>query len=352
MFRGRNALVASQPRDGEAVEVLAQVTLYEPRGEFQLGVESLQRAGVGRLYEQFVRLRDRLAAAGLFDAAVKRALPRFPRSIAVVTSLQAAALRDVLAALQRRAPYLRVTVHAAPVQGEGAGARLAAALAGASARGDADVVLLVRGGGSLEDLWAFNEEVLARAIRASVVPVVTGVGHESDITIADLAADLRAPTPTAAAELVAPARRDLLDATRCRRATPGTSCACGAWNGASSGSTTRNGQPLCRAAGCVPQRRASPASHFGSAWASSGHGIRHGRAMTCWRSAPARSGGCRTGVVRTWRCASSACGSRRHSAWRSGRRACSASRRRSSISIRSACWNAATRSCSTRSAVP
>ena len=211
MFRGRNALVGRPPRDGEAVEVLAQVTLYEPRGEFQLGVESLQRSGVGRLYEEFVRLRDRLAAEGLFDQDVKRPLPRFPRNVAVVTSLQAAALRDVLVALQRRTPYLRVIVHAVPVQGDGAGARIAAALAAASARCETDVILLVRGGGSLEDLWAFNEEVVARAIRAATVPVVTGVGHESDITIADLAADLRAPTPTAAAELVAPAQRELAE---------------------------------------------------------------------------------------------------------------------------------------------
>jgi len=211
MFRGRNALVPSPVRDGESVEVLAQVTLYEPRGEFQLVIESLQRGGLGRLYERFVQLRDRLAGAGLFDAAIKRSLPRFPRHIAVVTSLQAAALRDVLVALQRRAPYLQVTVCAAPVQGEGAADRLAAALGTLSARGGVDVVLLVRGGGSLEDLWAFNEEVLARAIRASVIPVVTGIGHESDITIADLAADLRAPTPTAAAELVAPAQRELAE---------------------------------------------------------------------------------------------------------------------------------------------
>ena len=211
MFRGRNALVGRPPRDGEAVEVLAQVTLYEPRGEFQLGVESLQRAGIGRLYEEFVRLRDRLAADGLFDQHVKRPLPRFPRSVAVVTSLQAAALRDVLVALQRRTPYLRVIVHPVPVQGDGAGARIAAALAAASARRETDVILLVRGGGSLEDLWAFNEEIVARAIRAATLPVVTGVGHESDITIADLAADLRAPTPTAAAEVVAPAQRELAE---------------------------------------------------------------------------------------------------------------------------------------------
>jgi exodeoxyribonuclease VII large subunit len=204
MFRGRNMLAEFAPRDGDAVEVLAQVGLYEPRGEYQLTVEAIQRSGAGQLYERFVRLRQRLQAEGLFDR--KRPLPAFPRAIGVVTSLQAAALRDVLATLSRRSPHVRVIVYPVPVQGEGAGERIAAMLQTVSRRGEVDAVLLVRGGGSIEDLWAFNEEAVARAIRACAVPVVVGVGHESDFTIADFAADLRAPTPTAAAELAAPDR--------------------------------------------------------------------------------------------------------------------------------------------------
>lgn len=210
MFRGRNQRLDFSPRDGDEVEVLASVGLYEPRGEFQLTVEAMQRFGAGRLWEQFVRLRQRLAAEGLFEQAIKRALPLVPRAVGVVTSLQAAALRDVLTTLRRRAPYLRIIVYPVPVQGAEAGARIAAMLATASRRGEVQVLLLVRGGGSIEDLWAFNEEQVARAIRASTVPVVVGVGHESDFTIADFAADVRAPTPTAAAELVAPERVALL----------------------------------------------------------------------------------------------------------------------------------------------
>jgi exodeoxyribonuclease VII large subunit len=204
MFRGRNALVDFAPREGDEVELRASVGLYEARGEFQLTVESMQRAGQGRLFEEFMRLKRRLAAEGLFDEALKRPLPRLPCTIGIVTSPQAAALRDVLTALRRRAPYVRLIVYPVPVQGAGAAEQIAAMLARASARAEADVLLLVRGGGSLEDLWAFNEEPVARAIRACTLPVVVGVGHESDISIADFAADLRAATPTAAAELVAP----------------------------------------------------------------------------------------------------------------------------------------------------
>lgn len=210
MFRGRNALIGWQPREGDDVEVNAVVSLYEARGEFQLNVESMQRAGLGRLYEEFLRLKQRLAAEGLFDQA-RRPLPRLPLRVGVVTSLQAAALRDVLSALQRRAPYLHVVIYPVPVQGTGAGAQIAAMLACVSHRAEVDVVLLVRGGGSIEDLWSFNEEVVARAIRACTLPVVVGVGHESDFTIADFAADVRAPTPTAAAELVAPTADSLRD---------------------------------------------------------------------------------------------------------------------------------------------
>ena len=210
MFRGRNSLLDWLPREGDDVEVNAIVSLYEARGEFQLNIESMRRAGLGRLYEEFLRLKQRLTAEGLFDQP-RRPLPQLPRRVGVVTSLQAAALRDVLSALQRRAPYLQVIVYPVPVQGTGAGAQIAAMLARVSARAEVDVVLLVRGGGSIEDLWSFNEEAVARAIRASVLPVVVGVGHESDFTIADLAADVRAPTPTAAAEVVAPTAQGLRD---------------------------------------------------------------------------------------------------------------------------------------------
>jgi exodeoxyribonuclease VII large subunit len=218
MFRSRNALAPRIPRDGDAVEVLGQVTLYEPRGEYQLTIESLRSTGAGRLYEEFLRLRERLGAEGLFDQARKRALPSMPMRIGIVTSLQAAALRDVVTTLQRRAPYCSVVVYPVPVQGEGASRAIASMLARASARNEVQVLLLVRGGGSIEDLWSFNEEVVARAIRASRLPVVVGIGHESDFTIADFAADLRAPTPTAAAEVVAPDALALAQALHAREA--------------------------------------------------------------------------------------------------------------------------------------
>jgi exodeoxyribonuclease VII large subunit len=218
MFRARNQLVDWAPRDGDDVEVSAVVTLYEPRGEFQLAIEAMRRAGPGRLAEEFMRLKARLAAEGLFAAELKRPLPAVPRRVGVVTSLQAAALRDVLTCLARRAPYVRIVVYPVPVQGAGAAPRIVAMLQSVGARAEVDVVLLVRGGGSIEDLWAFNDEAVARAIRACALPVVVGVGHDSDITIADFAADVRAPTPTAAAELVAPARDALLAALAARLA--------------------------------------------------------------------------------------------------------------------------------------
>ena len=210
MFRSRLAAVGWEPREGDRVEARVLVTLYEPRGRFQLGVEALRRAGVGPLYERFLRLKEKLEAEGMFDPAVKRDPPLFPSAVGVVTSLQAAALRDVLTTLARRNRALPVIVYPAPVQGEGAAERIAAMLAKANERAECDVLLLVRGGGSIEDLWQFNEERVARAIRASRIPVVVGVGHESDFTIADFAADRRAATPTAAAELVSPARAELL----------------------------------------------------------------------------------------------------------------------------------------------
>jgi exodeoxyribonuclease VII large subunit len=210
MFRSRAAALDWELRAGEQVEVRALVSLYEPRGRFQLTVEAVRRAGLGPLYERFLRLKEKLEREGLFDEAAKRELPQHPRRIGIVTSLAAAALRDVLSTLARRNPAIPVIVYPAPVQGEGAAAQIAAMLATANARDECDVLLLVRGGGSIEDLWPFNEEALARAIRASRIPVVVGVGHETDFTIADFAADRRAPTPTAAAELASPSRAELL----------------------------------------------------------------------------------------------------------------------------------------------
>ena len=212
LWRSKAGTLAFEPKNGDAVEVRAAVTLFEARGEYQLSVESMRRAGAGTLFDQFLRLKEKLAAEGMFDAARKRTLPALPRGIGIVTSLQAAALRDVVTTLARRAPMIPVVLYPAPVQGEGAAAALAAAIqtAGVRAAGDGiDVLIVCRGGGSMEDLWAFNEEVVARAIAACPLPVVSGVGHETDFTIADWAADVRAPTPTAAAELASPAQDDL-----------------------------------------------------------------------------------------------------------------------------------------------
>ena len=210
MFKGRAAHLGWDLADGQRVEARALVTLYEPRGRFQLNVEAMRRVGFGPLYEKFLGLKEKLAKEGLFDPAAKRPLPEHPRQIGIVTSLAAAALRDALSTLRRRNPAIPVVVYPAPVQGEGAAAKLAQALAIAGRRAECDVLLLVRGGGSIEDLWQFNEETLARAIRASAIPVVAGIGHETDFTIADFAADERAPTPTAAAELVSPPRDAIL----------------------------------------------------------------------------------------------------------------------------------------------
>ena len=214
LFRHKAQLVGWLPQDGMQVEVRACATLYEARGKFQLGVETMRRAGFGALYEAFARLKLKLEREGLFDAARKRPMPRFPQVIGVVTSPQAAALRDVLTTLKRRMPRLSVILYPTLVQGDGAPQSLAAAISTASARGECDLLIVCRGGGSIEDLWAFNEEVVARAIAASAVPVMTGIGHETDFTIADFVADLRAPTPTGAAERASPDRADLADLLR------------------------------------------------------------------------------------------------------------------------------------------
>jgi exodeoxyribonuclease VII large subunit len=210
MFRNRGQYMGWEPREGMRVEVRALVTLYEARGDFQLGVETMRRAGQGVLFETFLKLRDKLDKEGLFDPEHKKPLPPYPRCIGIVTSPQAAALRDVLTTLVRRNPSVPVIVYPAQVQGEAAAEQLTAAIAAAARRNECDALILCRGGGSIEDLWAFNDERLARAIHACPIPVVTGIGHETDFTIAEFVADRRAATPTAAAELAAPARADLL----------------------------------------------------------------------------------------------------------------------------------------------
>ena len=203
MFRRVAESLPFDPRNGDLVEVQARCGLYEPRGELQLVIESMRPAGAGQLHEAFLRLKAKLQAEGLFEADRKRDIPPRPTAIGVVTSLSAAALQDVLTALRRRVPHIPIRISPSPVQGVDAPASLVSALNALQALPDVEVILLVRGGGSMEDLWAFNDEALARAIVASRVPVVVGVGHETDFTIADFCADLRAPTPTAAAELCA-----------------------------------------------------------------------------------------------------------------------------------------------------
>ncbi len=209
MFRSRTQNLEFVPRNGDRIEVRALATLYEARGELQLNVEHMRRTGQGQLYEAFLQLKAKLTEEGLFDVSKKRPLPAHPRTIGVVTSLQAAALRDVLSTLARRAPHVSVIIYPAPVQGVGAAAQLVAALENAQRRAEVDVLIICRGGGSLEDLWEFNHESLARAIASSNIPIISGVGHETDFTIADFVADMRAPTPTGAAELVS-TQRDVL----------------------------------------------------------------------------------------------------------------------------------------------
>jgi len=212
MFRMKNALVGFTPKPGAQLLVRGRISVYEARGEYQLIVEHLEEAGLGALKREFERLKARLAAEGLFALERKRPLPRFPRRIGLITSPSGAALRDILHVLQRRFPPARVLIYPAPVQGPAAVPALVRALELASARAECDVLILARGGGSLEDLWAFNDERLARAIHGCALPIVCGVGHEVDFTIADFVADARAPTPSAAAELVVPDRLACLEA--------------------------------------------------------------------------------------------------------------------------------------------
>lgn len=223
LWRNAALRVSFTPRNGLQVLVRARVSVYEPRGEYQLIIERMEEAGEGALRRRFEELKARLHAEGLFDEAAKRALPRLPTRIGVITSPSGAAVRDIVHVLARRFPAVPVLVYPVPVQGEGAAARIAAALELASQRAECDVLILARGGGSLEDLWSFNEEVVARAIRACTIPVISGVGHEVDFTIADFAADRRAPTPSGAAEIAVPDAADWLarvdnDAARLRAA--------------------------------------------------------------------------------------------------------------------------------------
>jgi exodeoxyribonuclease VII large subunit len=212
MFRQRNLLVRFPVRDGAQVLARGRVSLYEARGEFQVVVEHLEEAGEGLLRRRFEELKQKLGAEGLFDERRKKPLPRLPRRIGVITSPTGAALRDILHVLRRRFPAVPVLVYPVPVQGESAPREIEQSLRLASARRDCDVLIIARGGGSLEDLWAFNDEAVARAIAACPIPVVSGVGHETDFTISDLVADERAPTPSGAAERVVPDRAEWLRA--------------------------------------------------------------------------------------------------------------------------------------------
>ncbi|WP_072294066.1 exodeoxyribonuclease VII large subunit [Nitrosovibrio sp. Nv17] len=214
MFREKSRYLDWAPQDGMQVEVRALVTLYQARGDFQLSVETIRRTGKGTLFETFELLKERLGREGLFDPGRKIPPPMFPRQIGIVTSPVAAALQDVLSTLRQRLPSVPVIVYPTPVQGAGAGMRIAAAIREAARRAECDVLILCRGGGSIEDLWAFNEEEVARAIAACTLPVICGVGHETDFTIADFVADLRAPTPTGASQLACPHRVELAHRVR------------------------------------------------------------------------------------------------------------------------------------------
>ncbi len=201
MFKGRNTYVDFTLREGDKIEARCTVTLYEARGDFQLTVEFVQKAGLGALFEAFEKLKIKLEHEGLFDPAFKKAIPQHPKTIGIVTSTEAAALRDVLTTLKRRNPAINVIIYPTPVQGKGAAQLIAKAIHSANQRAEVDTLIICRGGGSMEDLWQFNEEIVARAIDDSAIPIISGVGHETDFTICDFVADLRAATPTAAAEL-------------------------------------------------------------------------------------------------------------------------------------------------------
>ncbi len=211
MFRPQNRKLGFTPKDGTHVLVKARISLYEGRGEFQLLIEHLEEAGEGRLRQQFEALKKRLLEAGLFDSARKKPIPTLPKSLGVITSPTGAAIRDILSVLNRRFPCVPIIIYPTLVQGESAAPNIVKAIQTANRRNECDAIILARGGGSLEDLWPFNEEIVAHAIYRSTIPIVSGVGHEIDFTIADFVADLRAPTPSAAAELTTPDQQELLE---------------------------------------------------------------------------------------------------------------------------------------------
>jgi exodeoxyribonuclease VII large subunit len=210
MFRHKNQFIDWDPKDGTQIEALALVTLYEARGDYQLNIETLRQAGLGALFEAFEQLKNKLEKIGLFDPARKKNLPAFPRQIGIITSPATAALRDVLTTLKRRMPMLPIIIYPTPVQGKDAALCIARTIATASTRQECDILILCRGGGSIEDLWALNEEIVAQAIAACTIPIICGIGHETDFTIADFVADKRAPTPTGAAELASTSMEELL----------------------------------------------------------------------------------------------------------------------------------------------
>ncbi len=212
MFKGRNSYLDWSPKEGDKVEARCTVSLYEARGDFQLTIEHLQRAGLGTLFEAFEKLKSKLQSEGLFDIALKKPIPIHPKKIAIVTSKDAAALRDVLTTLKRRMPSIPVVIYPTPVQGKGAAIHIAEAIHLADTQSQCEVLIICRGGGSIEDLWPFNEEIVARAIAQCALPTISGVGHETDFTICDFVADIRAATPTAAAELATPSKEDKLNA--------------------------------------------------------------------------------------------------------------------------------------------
>lgn len=209
MWRGMNSYVFFTPQDGMKITVTGKLSVYPPRGSYQIDVRSMKPAGVGELQAAFEKLKEKLSAEGLFDQQFKKEIPRFPSKIGIVTAIDGAAFRDMISVAQRRYPLVELVIVPTKVQGEGAAAEIAANIALLNRQSDIDVIIIGRGGGSLEDLWAFNEEIVARAVFASKIPVISGVGHEIDFTIADFTSDLRAPTPTAAMELATPSQDEL-----------------------------------------------------------------------------------------------------------------------------------------------
>ena len=210
MFKGRNSLVKWIPKNGDLIEAQCKIGLYEQRGDYQLNISSLQQAGLGRLFEEFNELKQKLDSEGLFNQEQKKLLPAYPNCIGVVTSPDAAVLRDVITTLKRRNKSLRIIIYPTPVQGKTAPQGIIEALRLANQRDEADVLILCRGGGSIEDLWSFNDESVVREIYSSSLPIISAVGHQTDITISDFVADLRAPTPTAAAEIISTSYEELL----------------------------------------------------------------------------------------------------------------------------------------------